>query len=559
MIATRRLSFALLGWLVAVSFVSAQSAPYRYDLLSLLPSDFAVCVVIHDLSGHSARWKQSAWLKRFHQSALGKNVLASHEMKQIEHVQAELKRHFNLDWPTVRDEILGDTLVLAYSPGAKDKADDERGLFLFHLKKPDRLRGFIDKLNEAQKKSGELTSLTEKKHQGVTYFGRTQGGKTQYYIVEDSLAVLAMKEEQILALLDRRTAKATESPWIERFKKAGAERALVTMCVNPRALDAELVHPDKKDDPLPSYWRALDAIFITATVQEDAELRISLQANVKNLPRWASPAFTNTIPTSSLWQRFPEQSILTVASQTDFAGAAEALKLMIPEKDRKALATTWQGSIGAILRVDLFKDLLPNIGPDWGMCVLPSKDANQVPAMMFALEVRPGAKEPAVDQTLFKAVEFFAGIAILDHNKKNPNAIISVQSKKEGNVEIKYLTSSKHFPAGFQPACALKDGFLIFATSPDAIADFKLRAKPAGEPKESALLRISTPQLSKLLEQRRGHILSSLTERQEMSAKDAKQNLENVIALLGLFDHVTLSQRGGDGQASWIIRLTPTK
>ena len=56
---------------------------------------------------------------------------------------------------------------------------------------------------------------------------------------------------------------------------------------------------------------------------------------------------------------------------------------------------------------------------------------------------------------------------------------------------------------------------------------------------------------------RREHILTSLTDRQQMSAKAAKQHLENVIGLLNLFERVTLSQHGEGGQASWTIRVSP--
>ena len=67
------------------------------------------------------------------------------------------------------------------------------------------------------------------------------------------------------------------------------------------------------------------------------------------------------------------------------------------------------------------------------------------------------------------------------------------------------------------------------------------------------MVRISAPELAKLLEHRREHILASLTE------KDAKKNLENVIAFLGLFDRLTFSQQGNAGQATWTIRLTPAR
>ena len=43
------------------------------------------------------------------------------------------------------------------------------------------------------------------------------------------------------------------------------------------------------------------------------------------------------------------------------------------------------------------------------------------------------------------------------------------------------------------------------------------------------------------------------------SAVAALLNVVMVIAILGFFDQATLSQRGGDGQSTWIIRLTPAR
>jgi hypothetical protein len=541
----------LLAWLVTVPFAAAQSAPFRYDLLSWLPDDFAICIVMHDLKGNAAHWEKSNWLRTFRFSLLGKSLLEGPEMQQLERVQADLKKNLDLDWPTLRDDLLGDTLVLAYSPGPKNQPDEERGLILLHARKPDRLRQFIDRFNDAQKTSGELTDLADLQYHGHTYHRRKQGAKTQFYFVKDSLLVFTVKEELLHAFLDRRAAPAKESAWGKRFKKAGAEQAFLTMCVNPRALDAELVPSGKKDDPFPSYWRALDAIFVTVAIKDEAEVRLSIQANTEQLPKWARSSFTQTAATSSLWDRFPEQSIATIATQTDFAGLADSLKLLMPEKDRKKLTSDWQGGIGAIVRLDLFKDLLPNIGPDWGICVLPSNDAKQLPQTIVALAVRPGSNAPPVDQTLVKALEIFASIAILDHNKNNPDAPIRLETVSQGKVEVKYLAGDKAFPPGVAPAFALKDGFLLFASAPEAIARFRLREKKPSERKETPLVRISTAELARLLGHRREHILSSLPQ------KDAKQNLENVIALLGMFDRLTLSHHADAEQATWTLRLSP--
>jgi hypothetical protein len=541
----------LLAWLAAVPFAVGQSAPFRHDLLSLIPDDFAVCFVLHDLKGNAIRWEKSDWLKSFRASALGKSLLEGPEMRQLERVQADLKKHLDLDWPTLRDDLLGDTLILAYTPGPKSQPDDERGLFLLHARKPERLRQLIDRLNEAQKSSGELKELTELQYRGNAYYRRKQDGKTQFYFVKDSLLAFTGKEELLRAFFDRRAGPANESRWVKRFKQAGVDQAILSMCVNPRALDAELAANSKKDDPFPTYWRALDAIFVTLAIQDAAELRLSIQAHTELLPKWAGSTFTRTAPISPLWDLFPEQSIMTIAAQTDFAGLGDTLKMLMPETDRKKLTSDWKGSVGAIVQLDLFNDLLPNIGPDWGVCVLPSKDAKQLPQAIVALAVKPGSTKQPVDQRLVKAIEIFASIAVLEHNKNNPNAPIRLETVLQGKTDVKFLAGEKAFPLGIAPAFALKDGFLLVASAPEAIERFKLPGKKPSDRRETPLVRISAPELARLLEQRREHILSSLPQ------KDAKQHLENVIGLLRMFDQLTLSHRGESGQASWTLRLSP--
>jgi hypothetical protein len=549
----RSILLVTLLWLAATPFAQAQSTPFRQELLALLPDDFGVCIVVRDLQGHYARLERADWFKAFRGSPLGKSILESPELQHLEKWQGELKKHFDLDWATLRDDILGDTLILAYSPGSKDQTKDEHGLILLHVRKPERLVQFIDELNTAQQKSGEVKSLTALQYKGATYHCRQEKSKAQYYFVDGSLAAVSTKEEAIKALLDKRLASAKDQTWAKRFRHAGAEQAFLTLCVNPRQIQPDFGSDLKGSDALPSYWRALEGIFLTLTIKDDAELRLSLQADPDQLPKWARGPFTRTTPASSLWQRFPEQSILTVASRLDFADTLDGFKALLPEPDRKAFVAAVQNNLKGMLKLDPFDDIVPNVGPDWGICVLPAKSGQHLPVVMVAVAVQPGSKKPAVDQTLYQAVHAFAGFALLDYNAKNPDATIRLQTMMQDKVEVAYLTSDKAFPAGVQPACALKEGFLIVATSPDAIANFRAQDAKTSPPSEAPLLRLSTRELAKLLEQRRDHILRRLPD------KDAKQHLENVISLANLFEIVTLSQHGAAGQASWTLRLAPAR
>jgi hypothetical protein len=227
----------------------------------------------------------------------------------------------------------------------------------------------------------------------------------------------------------------------------------------------------------------------------------------------------------------------------------------MPEKDRKKLASDWQGSVGALFPIDPIKDVLPNLGPDWGVCILPAKNADEMPRAMFALGVQASPKK--IDQALLKGIDVFAGLAVLNYNQANPKALVQLKTLMQDKIEVRYLDSDNALPRGLRPACAMKDGFLLLATSPDAILDFRAPPMIVPAAKDAPMIRISTSELAKLLDQRRAHVVASLSNRQKMSEQDARKNLDDVIAVLNLFDQLTLSQRGGEGQAEWSLRLTP--
>ena len=56
-----------------------------------------------------------------------------------------------------------------------------------------------------------------------------------------------------------------------------------------------------------------------------------------------------------------------------------------------------------MLGKDLIKDVLPNLGPDWGLCVTapPAKDKTWFPQVTLAMAVAPGPGTAPVDEALF--------------------------------------------------------------------------------------------------------------------------------------------------------------
>jgi hypothetical protein len=359
--------------------------------------------------------------------------------------------------------------------------------------------------------------------------------------------------------IERDVGKAAEaSPWPDRFHRAGSEKALLTLGINPRAFDP-FPKPAKGDKAsgFAGLWRALDGIFLTLGTDPGIELRLALQGRPDDMPVWARNLFTETPPPSVLWRRFPQPAVFTFAARTDFANLVTQALAALPEADRKKLTEGLQTQLDLITRLDFFKDILPNLGPDWGLCVLPPKDSGSVPQVIAALAVKPGTGPEPVDETLFKGTQLLAGLAVAEYNRNNPANPIRVDTIKQGKVIVKALTQDKLFPAGFRPCVAVKDGFLLFASSPEAIARFGAHEAPAVADGETPLLRLSPPELVQVLKARRTQVLADLRQKKQLSAADAERTLDGLLELLDLFESVTVSQRSEPGQASWAVRVLP--
>jgi hypothetical protein len=101
---------------------------------------------------------------------------------------------------------------------------------------------------------------------------------------------------------------------------------------------------------------------------------------------------------------------------------------------------------------------------------------------------------------------------------------------------------------------ALKDGYLLFATHPDAIATFRKGAAvpPAGD---TPIMHIALARLADSLQQRRDSLAQYMSEKRGTPAEAFNAALDSLAATLDIFDDLWLTQRMQDGQATWTVRL----
>jgi hypothetical protein len=561
---------SLAGVLIALAGLSptcpAQTPVPRDELLRCVPKDFGICFLVQDLRGHAAQWEKSRWLKAFKESAFGRAVLDAPELRNAIKAQHDLKSYLDIDWPTLRDDVLGDAVVLVYQPAPAGRPQDEQGIVLVHARRPDVLAKLIDNLNRVQKSTGELLSLETREFLGNQYVRRQGQKEDHYYLLNGQFFAYTPQEDLLKRVLERQRQNRPTLPELTQFlKKAGADGAVASLVLNPRAFDAEIRAKAAEalgGEALPlklllSYWKALDAVVISCAAQDKIEVKLTLLARVEDLPAGTRAAFVEPARPSELWRRFPDNAIFSMAGKIDGRELADAFMELAPPEARQGIKNSLQ-PLAALAGLDLARDLAPNIGPDWGFCISPATEPMKVPQAIAALAVRPEPKDSPVDQALLRGVHFVAGLALFDYNRRHPDDPIRLSKLRQQDVEVHYLSNDKVLPPGFQPAWALKDGYLLLTTTPEAVARFRA-AGAAAASTEAPLMRLSSIELAKLLRAHRQAVTDHIAAKNDIPKQAAAQGLDAALSLLDLVERVEIARSGGSGQFSLILRIYPTK
>jgi len=585
----------LLAFGIAVYFGTAlrpvAAATPREELLRLVPGDAGFCLVIGDLRDHSDRFLQSSWFKALRRSPLWEIFASSPEVKKLDRfLSQDLQKNLQIDWPRLRDDILGDAMVFAYRPGPSGRPEQESGLFLLWARDGELLTTLVNRLNRVQLLSGEVKAVQPCVHQGKKYFERIESkgeryvyypvnapmqvlpvtvpvpmSAHQYYYLDGPLLAFSGDREALLRVIEARAVPADGArlnPVAAQVQRAGAGRALVAWWMNTRVFDASLQEQAGRDASAEAlglksflrYWQALDALVVSLDVNSDFIVNLSVQGRREALPPAARRLLTTASRPSELWSCFPPDYIFAMALRVDAVALGEVLAEFMSPEVRKASALNLQRTLGAATGMEASSALLPELGPDVGFCVLSPPAGTDFPHVLAALRVHPGTTAAPVDQALVKAVRFFAGLAVFDHNRRHGDQV-RLESVVQDKIEISYLSSGKVFPTGLQPAVALKEGYLVLASTPEAIRLFHAQEKTAEAGSTVPLLRLSVPELGRFLQARREALSGLLAERNHISSEAAQQWFDKLQRSLALFDGLEVTQRADAGQILLTVRL----
>jgi hypothetical protein len=547
-----------------VAFVSLAGAAHGQEsaaseLLQRVPDDFGVCLVVNDFRGQLDRLGKTPWMPKLKQNPLVQALLAGKEFRDLVNFEAEVKKHLQLDFALLRDDIIGDAVVFAYQP--PEHASGEKGLLLVKARNADSLSHVIAKINELQTNIGELTALEARQYKDQVYYRRVHQRAAHFYVQKGTFLAVANGEQLIHEVLDRDPA----APSLRRdlWVKTGLSNAVATLILNPRMFEADLaVQATAKTGPegllaqsVLKVWKSLDGVLISLQGDEAPELSLTLAARpgTAMAKLWNQPA---PAP-SDLWRRFPDNALVSVAGQVDIASIVKQVQALLPEKEARGFDQLILKNLGAIVGLDVAREVFPNIGPDFGFTVTLPEDKG-LPRALVAVAVKPAPKETPVDQLLYKTIQTFAGFALFDYNRKLDEPI-RTRTVKQGVVEVKHLAHDKLFPPGVEPALALKDGYLLLASAPDAIAAFRASDSPAPPASETPLIKIAPREWSRLITTHRQAMIDHFVEKNKDTPATAGKIVDGLASGFELFQSLNLSQRVGGGQVVWTVRVTPGK
>jgi hypothetical protein len=383
--------------LLAIAASGAATEPAERPanaLLRLVPPEVAVVVTIEGLRDQARAFGASKLAADLVKLPAVKAWLDSEKYHQFERSRAQIETALHANMNDLRDELLGDAVVLALRLPADPGADASQGggLVLVQARDQGLLTRLIVFVNTAQRDSGELTRVVDYQRGGATYHQRefppAAGKSSEWYVdFSDGTFAFSNSESLIQAVVDRKVparavaAGAGAGPRIEpglgdqpRFQKVERllpARGVARMFVDPRHFERAITAaPASKPSDLrvrellERYIAAVD--YAGASLEwSDAGIVVSAveTLNSSQLDPWMRRWARDGRPADPKLLRVPSTAVALVSGRLDAVSLFDGLALLVAEADKPKLANFEAVLTGLLLGQELRSRVLPQLGP----------------------------------------------------------------------------------------------------------------------------------------------------------------------------------------------------
>ena len=363
----------------------AQAVSARDELLALVPADAGFCLSVQNLAKRLSHGRVPTGSRPCGLRRLGQSIEKSPEFDRLVRFEEELRKRFGVNWANCVT-IFGDAVVLGRTGRPYPTTQQEQGLLLVRARRADLLKKLVDALNDHQFKNKELSRLEERQHEGVKYHLRKDQRSEHFLLIDGNLLAFTGKESLVKRIIDQRQAPANKKNVIaQQLNPAGPPgpgRALgQSACLRRRAGTA-----CQKPRPRRPVAAKLSHLLAAARRHRAVGERRGRSGNqaghsgsCRGLAGRDPKLFTERSKPGELWNRFPEGAIMSMAGQLDPARLAECIGDFLTPENRQAVLDALQRRAGPSHQDGSAKDVLPNIGPEWGMFIAAADEPGQFP------------------------------------------------------------------------------------------------------------------------------------------------------------------------------------
>lgn len=540
----------LAALLVALAAAHAAAAAPRDDLLRAAPPDAAVVVLVQNGGAHLKAVRGSPFAEWFPSSVLGKQLAAGLKLGDVRDGAKAVLGALETTADEVVRDVIGDAVAFAYTPATG--AGAERSVILVRPRNPATLTRLLDKLNDLQTRDGELKAVETRDHGGAAYtFRRKADGSEEFTALAGGVFAFSQSEADVKAVLDRVRAAPGASPWGGRLARLRLQDAAAVVLVNPRALDAEFAAKVKEAPPdervflsrFGEAWAALDAAGFYVALGEGIEAGVALDFRPGDLPPVARAWLTGARTPSALWAAVPDNALAAVAVRFRATELLELLRSLLPPDGRAAIDATLGNTLSPLIGRDRLPRVLDALGPDWAVWAEPpAAGAGPLPVVVGAVRLKAdGPRGADVPRAVERAVGFGFEAARVAYNAKHADQI-ELEEDESADGRITTLVGEKAFPPGVRPSFAVRGGFLVVATSPDAIRRFRPPSDVAPAAGEAVVARVSGAAVRGYLREHR----DALARVVGGDAVETGRTFDHLAALMEPIDRAEVVVRGSE-------------
>jgi len=566
---------------VAVAQSSADARP----LTRLVAADVGLCVEVSQFAKTWPAVAQSDFFKRLERLSFYRKWKTGSEYRKLLQTRAGIVAVTGKPFARFADELFGDEVVVAVYV---DDRGRPQGVLLTRTASIDVLNAAIESWNRA-----EQPTTSTHGESGHRYFRRVVGrksGKTEtlYYAKLGRTLAVSDHEAMIRRVidLDRMTGAARrpddlsgksllESTVYQRAAGSLPAKTVASVYFNPRAWDNQFAAGSNRSaagQVLAALWRRCRSVIVGLRLERGIVIDAIADYDGTGAPQEWTHFVRQTAGPPTFFQKVPRRALLAFAGQFSPSSLQQLINRQISAFPRNRWDSVRQVSRGLLLGLDVVDDVLPELGPNWGIYLVPrtragkSGNSSRLPPVngLLAIELR-AQKSPAPGQpTLRAALEngLNTGLNILaamyNLQSSGPPAIVRTRRRKASVVHwIEGID-------GYQPAYALTPTDLIFAGSPQLVDEFLAadsRTALASSPDYVNLSQTYFPgagqlllvQVDALRELVRKHAVFFVRKDTTSPARRAREKFENAREFLTLFDSAFIAVRITNDQVRLVV------